>query len=550
MRKKLLIVDDEALIREGLIARLSYLGFLFDDVLEAESGAAALKLVKQRGVDCVITDIQMPDMDGLTFIREAKAVSPRLRFLILSGYAEFAYAREALFLGVSAYLLKPLSNEELKHEMEKLLADMEQAAVIQEKIVSGSRLKKEKEEYAREKKVNAMLRLSLKEQKNDKHTGGGHFYRLAILAIDEKSCDRVFTKEDMELIRFTVKNVFGEVTAPHRLLLVNSLVNREQMYAVFKSTGMDMEGLRREVEQVFLQVHSILEKKMGIYLTAAVSGPGRALCKEMLLQAETALRQRLLYEDGCLYFFEDEKLFSEKQFPGMELYLLEQAAAEGEVEETGRVLDRLFSGEQMRRYGVSYVRILQLRVLNMLLKYYEPEIQQHMGVAALMRRFDMLDQMPGMEQIRSGLKAIVVECMDSHGAQDSNARDKILLAAEYIKSHYQENISVGSLAKRYHMSPNYFSTTFKKELDRSAVNYMTELRVEKAMEYLRDTADSVAEITEKVGYEDSQYFFRVFKKMTGITPLQYRQQCKQQQNKPEQNKPEQNKPEQNKPQSL
>ena len=80
MRKKLLIVDDEALIREGLIARLSYLGFLFDDVLEAESGAAALKLVKQRGVDCVITDIQMPDMDGLTFIREAKAGQPQTPF--------------------------------------------------------------------------------------------------------------------------------------------------------------------------------------------------------------------------------------------------------------------------------------------------------------------------------------------------------------------------------------------------------------------------------------------------------------------------------------
>lgn len=74
------------------------------------------------------------------------------------------------------------------------------------------------------------------------------------------------------------------------------------------------------------------------------------------------------------------------------------------------------------------------------------------------------------------------------------------------------------------MSPNYFSSVFKKELDQSAVNYITEVRMEKAREYLKDTDLSVIEIAENVGYEDSQYFFRVFKKTTGVTPLQYRQQ--------------------------
>ncbi len=74
------------------------------------------------------------------------------------------------------------------------------------------------------------------------------------------------------------------------------------------------------------------------------------------------------------------------------------------------------------------------------------------------------------------------------------------------------------------MSPNYFSSVFKKELDQSAVNYITEVRMEKAREYLKDTELSVIEIAENVGYEDSQYFFRVFKKTTGVTPLQYRQQ--------------------------
>ena len=108
--------------------------------------------------------------------------------------------------------------------------------------------------------------------------------------------------------------------------------------------------------------------------------------------------------------------------------------------------------------------------------------------------------------------------------QDASSKDKIQLATQYIKKHYNENLSINGLAELYNMSPNYFSSVFKKELDQSAVNYITEVRMEKAREYLKDTDLSVIEIAENVGYEDSQYFFRVFKKTTGVTPLQYRQQ--------------------------
>ena len=108
--------------------------------------------------------------------------------------------------------------------------------------------------------------------------------------------------------------------------------------------------------------------------------------------------------------------------------------------------------------------------------------------------------------------------------QDASSKDKILLAAQYIKKHYNENLAINSLAELYNMSPNYFSSVFKKELNQSAVNYITEVRMEKAREYLKDTDLSVIEIAERVGYEDSQYFFRVFKRTAGVTPLQFRQQ--------------------------
>lgn len=89
MKRNLLIADDEELIRKGLIARLNYLGFAFGEILEAETGTEALEAVRENSISIVITDIRMPDMDGLVFIREAKKLSPHLRFMVLSGYAEF-----------------------------------------------------------------------------------------------------------------------------------------------------------------------------------------------------------------------------------------------------------------------------------------------------------------------------------------------------------------------------------------------------------------------------------------------------------------------------
>ena len=535
MKRNLLIADDEELIRKGLIARLSYLGFDFEEILEAETGAEALETVRQNSISIVITDIRMPDMDGLVFIREAKKLSPHLRFMVLSGYAEFEYAKTALNLGASAYLLKPLSNQDLKEEMDKLLTQVELDTKIRRDITSRKKLEEENTAYTLEKEVNALLH-----EPADENFGKGKypaFYHkissapgnrllLGIVNIEEKSCENNFCKDDTELIRFAVKNVFDEISSPSKVLLVNSIIHRRQMYAVFESSGSEESVLRREVEQFFLEMRAVLEKQMGIYLTMGTSSQTRRLSAGILGEAESALRQRTIYGDGNLYFYEDNTVFSGKSFPASELYFLEQYLVQGNVNGILKLLSQLFSEEMLQNCGVSYIRILWVRILNLLLKYYEPEIRKYIGVEDLLHNFRILDELCLPEKIHSYISDIITDCISKRGMQDASSKDKIQLATQYIKKHYNENLSINGLAELYNMSPNYFSSVFKKELNRSAVNYITEVRMEKAREYLKDTGLSVIEIAESVGYEDSQYFFRVFKKTTGVTPLQYRQQCR------------------------
>ena len=123
-RYRLLIVDDEEIIRKGLRARIEYFGFPDLDVAEAASGAEALSLMEREPVHLALVDISMPGMSGLELIERAKERGLRVRFVLLSGYAEFSYAQKAITLGVQAYLNKPVSNEVLRAHIEELLAQL------------------------------------------------------------------------------------------------------------------------------------------------------------------------------------------------------------------------------------------------------------------------------------------------------------------------------------------------------------------------------------------------------------------------------------------
>jgi YesN/AraC family two-component response regulator len=132
--------------------------------------------------------------------------------------------------------------------------------------------------------------------------------------------------------------------------------------------------------------------------------------------------------------------------------------------------------------------------------------------------------MHSLPEIQQQMTDLIMECIRLDDMSEINAKSKMHMAVRYIQEHYNENISVNDLAERYDMSSNYFSAIFKKEQHQSPVDYITTLRVKKAMELLECSDKSVVDIAKKVGYEEASYFYRVFKKYTGMTPLHYREQ--------------------------
>ena len=538
MRHNILIVDDEQLIRQGLRARIEYLGIDVDEIFEAENGLMALRLQEEHPIDVVITDIRMPDMDGLELIQEMQKKNNQIKFVVLSGYAEFSYAETAIRLGVKAYLLKPVSNDDLKAAFDKAYKEMEQTASVRQEVQMKKRMDREKQVYQQEKALNALFSSQeagavTREQLcklcgyDEKMWAGGaeSVLYLAILHINKESFEHQrFRPVDHELVRFMIRNIFEEIQAPCEKLLVNSLSDTRQMYGIF--IGDDKKKLRMEVERIYLRMRSVLEKKMGIYLTIGVSRCRSQLEGKETSEARQALKQRIIYGKANIYFYEDIRILGEQEFPVSQLHLLEQYIEHNEIFKVKNLVQEIFSEELVKKYGSAYLRIMWIRILNLLLHHYERRGRNAAEIEKMLQNYNLLDRIQSLQEIRQKIIEMVMECVSTESVADANARSKIQMAIGYIQEHFAENLTVNVLAEHYGMSPNYFSSMFKKEMSRSAVNYITELRINQARELLYHSELSVVDISKKVGYEDSQYFFRVFKKYLGMTPLQYRKESR------------------------
>lgn len=530
MKYSLLIVDDEELIREGLRARLEYLEITFSRIYEAASGRAALEILQNHPVDIVVTDIRMPQMNGLELMEEGLRQQPGSYYVVLSGYSEFEYAKRALKLGAKAYLLKPLSNDELKQEFEQLFEIMEKGGNVKRAFNMQQRLNWEMKEYSLEKEINRFFAGNVQDMSaypglQEQVFNGEYRGYLTIVNIERCSYKTSkFREKDAEILQFSIKNVFQEIQMDCKKLLVENISNMNQMYAIFLWKKEEQPfRMRGGVEQLFIKMQSVFGEKMEVSLSFGVSAPTECLGPVQVQQARTALKQRMVYGKSGIYFFEDRKLSAADQIPNTELNQLNHFIKRKELGKAKELLHEIFVADKARSYSTSYFRVIWVRVLNMLLWNFNPKNDPHVGMEKLLASFYQFEAFETIQEAEQKLWELILECVYTEKLAETDSKSKIHMAIRYIQKHYYEDIAINELAEKFGMSPNYFSSIFKKEMNQSTVNYISEYRVQKAMEYLMNSDWSVVDIAKKVGYEDNQYFFRVFKKSVGLTPLQYRQ---------------------------
>lgn len=509
---RILVVDDEPLHRRNFAAMLRKID-ASNQLIEVGDGVQALDVMTSTEVDLVITDIRMPNMDGLQLLAEIRARYPRTRVIILSVYSEFAYAKQALHDGAVDYVLKPVMPKEVRAALDKVSRLME-------------------EEKNRENKMNEAL----------------PFYREHVL-------NRALTAAG-PAERQAMEELFGEVKGGVVLLSAPpAKVEPGPSYAENVAAALD-DIFAGELAAVF---H--LEGRPGwvvaLLAVKAAPAPDRfdglhdqllAVCGEAVQIAVGSWRRDLpgevqdSYRDACLamqfHFYElgravcHSALDYEDRQPARDdteaENLICESLAAGDTAAAEARLDNLFAPllaarpplhPDVLRQGYAYT-------LQSILRRFENIFPEELRGALVYQINTMQAACPtaGLlaEQGKQVLGKITEGIMAQRQAVGSDRMENIRC---FIDNSYMEDLTLESVAERFFFNRSYFSTLFKSHTGQSFSDYLTGVRMDAAKLLLARPENKVRDIAERVGYRDASYFARAFKRKTGFSPEEYRRMC-------------------------
>ena len=521
---KIMIVDDEAEVRQAIARKIDWRAVGFEIVADAENGRDALEKAEALELDVVLTDIKMPFMDGLELGAELSRRKPNLKLIVFSGFDEFEYAKEAIKLNVVEYVLKPVNASELTAILDRVRKVLDQEIEQRRNIRQLTQAYQESLPLLREKFLQDLLRGPMDPQVLESQaerfnlairTGA---YQVAAV------CDLFYGGErrpavSAELVPVSVRQMLDDAL---RDRCKSEIVLGVSSILVATAWERDpVESLMRILGEVCTECERIL----GVTLTAGIGRPCQKLeelCRSCG-EARAALEYRAVVGSGKPIYIQDmERL--DRTMPEGDTHREQQFLSVikfGTQEQIAAMVDKLLSdgdgewSDQSRAIGM----------LGTLL----PIIQRcRLGEEAMLgpRRtwLGLLSEDASMEKIRDWLLSV---CLNMSGCMDqrrvSTAKRLVEEAERYIRENYADSgLSVDRLCDHLHISQSYFSTIFKQETGRSYVQYLTDVRMEHAVELLRTTDDKTYMVAEKVGYDEPNYFSYVFKKRFGVSPTQFR----------------------------
>ncbi len=529
---RIMLVDDEEEVRKAIIRKMDWEKLGFQVAGDAENGEDALEKLEQLEPDVVITDIRMPYMDGLTLTARIREKHPSMKVLIFSGYDDFEYAKQAIKLNVTEYILKPVNGQELAEILNRVRISLD------EEIEQRRNIDTLRESYLgslpilRELFLNDLVRRTtdvarivpkLREYGID--ILDARKWLAAVIHVEqlERTEGKVLSMHQ-ELIPISVRNLTKDHLKPYcRFAIFNSMEGITVILAV--DEGNTQTGLMNLLNDICKESKRVLE----VTITVGVGHSCNTL-QEISRSYQTAvdaLGYRAIVGKGkAIYINDMEPVARGKlQLDASDEEELSSAIKFGTRETIESVVRKLAARMEDAKVHARQYQVYMLSVANCIIKLmqqYDLDLDEMFGPDS--QYGDVLEGTCQREEFADRIIPAAWRMNEAMGRErDYTTRKVIQEAKEYIKEHYSNpELSVEMLCRQLHMSPAYFSTVFKKETGQTYVNYLTEVRLKKAVELLNGTDDKTYLIAQKVGYQEQNYFSYVFKKRYGVSPTKYR----------------------------
>jgi two component transcriptional regulator, araC family len=528
---KILLVDDEEEVRKSIIKKINWEEEGFLVVGDAENGVEALEKIDNLNPDLVFTDIRMPYMDGLALINEINIRYPLIKSIIFSGFDDFDYAKEAIKMGVIEYVLKPVSAVELTDILRKVHKSLDMELDRKRDIERLKRVYQASLPIIREQFLNGLI--------HGKLIKGEIEYALNEYEIDLPGADRYMVATvhiDGDKSSIPAKELIPLSVKENLKANLNDKI-RTEIFSVYpESSIVIIAGLKEGISKnylMFILYEAIrdVNRTIGVELTI---GLGISVDKieniyKSYSLAKEALGYRGIVGSGEVIYIKDmEPAKSEiLRFEDTEAMEYVNILKFGNDESIIEYVEKIFSKLKESKVHSSQYQSYMINVINVVIGLVQ-DYGLELGVLTKTATdyIDLLDKIKDTGGFREWLLEASINI--AHRIREDRAftSKKVLEEAKaYIEENFSDmDLSLERLCKHLHVSVARFSSNFKKEVGISYVNFLTNIRLQKAVELLKTTDEKTYIIAEKVGYGDQNYFSYVFKKKYGVSPSKYRQQ--------------------------
>jgi two-component system response regulator YesN len=516
---KVLLVDDEMIIRQGLRVLIDWKSLGLELVAEAENGKSTLKLIQDFKPHILITDVKMPEMGGLELIKEINAMGLNIKTIIISGYDDFAYVKEALKYGVYDYILKPIRERDIASILKDVVRDIDHTII---RSINSS----ESEKLMRDNLFNRLINNSittidfiekarfLNIDISDKP------YRVMTVEIDGKSD---LDGQELEYRRFSINNICEELFEKYSNII--TFHDRSNRQVIITN---DNEIDKNCIKLAAAEIRDCVKKFLDFSVTIGIGSSVESIMEISKSYGESvkALKEKFLCGKGSIIFYEA----SQNKYPvesGISLPDTEK------IRHSVKLLNKESSIEEIKKYfkaikkrGFSKASITQgcmdlfLILLSLVKEYGNKSIDGFQSEEEALGTIPSSETIEEIEETLIGFATKVIDYLSSiKGDKYERISSKVV---KYVRENYSKNVTLKSVAKHFYLNTAYLGRIFKEETGELFSDFVNRVRVEEAGKMLVTSDYKIYEVAHRCGYKDIDYFRSTFKKVTGITPAEFK----------------------------
>lgn len=523
---KVLLVDDEPFIIQGLKQIIDWEEYGMEICGAAASGLEALHTLETTPADILITDIRMPKMNGLELIRRLKIENAATRFIVLSGYDDFEYLKESIQLGIENYLLKPVNQEELLTTLvttiRKIETDTNRALNLHKDI-----------NIIRENILNRWVANSIMPSE--------FLERSSLLGIDLEN-----TQYCVSVLRLlpgagetnpTSSNGFRDGLQSEAGQLCKAVIREETPAMVFNTPDGDILVLfvqkqapleKNRIQEVLRRCLQQIEQRLQVpsFVTIGSLESDYLTVHRSYAHAMKLQEYRLILPSNSILDYDSVKKSPAtiRSTEYIDFEKLKKLFAENDKLGIQSLIDDIFHNlSVLEGITPAFAQNIAAEILVGIITAVKSLTLGQKNISGLFGyTFSEIFNLQRLDDMVEWLKNISTAFLEYINEQTENINPLVKRALEFIHACYYQDISLKTLADRFNTNANYLGQLFKNETGEYFSDYLNLFRINKAKEMFVTTSSKSADISSRVGYTDQSYFYRMFRKYTGVSPAEFR----------------------------